>query len=141
MRKVKLGDSVTQKLGKVHSLQKEDQNVFCLAPSPLLFWVFSTIVIRDNLLLILTCSFTILPLSPAVSSFNRNIRRLNKMYLSSEKKLYSLHEKKWLLNQHRMHITALEREVKDKEQVKLRDADVYEIVQEHKAATYFKSMR
>lgn len=37
MRKVKLGDSVTQKLGKVHSLQKEDQNVFCLAPSPLLF--------------------------------------------------------------------------------------------------------
>lgn len=40
-----------------------------------------------------------------------------------------------------MHITALEKEVEDKEQVKLRGTDVYEIAEEHKAATYFKSMR
>lgn len=40
-----------------------------------------------------------------------------------------------------MHITALEQEVKDKEQVMLRATDVSEIAQEHKAATYFKNMR
>jgi len=37
-----------------------------------------------------------------------------------------------------MHIIALEKEVKDKEQVMLKATDVCEITQEHKAATYSK---
>lgn len=74
-------------------------------------------------------------------SFNRNIRRLNNKYLFSEKKINSWCEKKELLKQHRIHINALEQEVKDEEQVMLKATDDYEIAQEDQAAANFKSMR
>lgn len=67
-----------------YSLHKEEQNVFCLVPHLPSSESFQVEIIKENLLLILTCTYS-LSLSPAVSLFNRDIRRLNHKYFSLEK--------------------------------------------------------